>query len=169
MIILPVILNSNKMYGVGNRIIVLVVFGGNYTFSNFSSNLRDFGSALNCPYRQQLITFYFGNLSNKIDCDYQMNLVECVNQRILADSDTARNAHKVSSLFWLQISNISVITVWQHFRQHSSYRRTKYYINNHSFTLFVRWQFLCEWASEWHLFTCNLSIDEKIHFPVKFL
>jgi hypothetical protein len=87
------------MYGVGNRIIVLVVFGGNYTFYNFSSNLRDFGSALNCPYRQQLITFYFGNLSNKIDCDYQMNLVECVNRRILADSDTARNAHKVSSLF----------------------------------------------------------------------
>ena len=76
-----------KMYNYGNRLVVFVAFDANYTFSNFMTNLRQFAYAFQCPYRHQFITFYFGDLSMKIDCDYGMNLVECVDARFV-DNDT---------------------------------------------------------------------------------
>ena len=83
------------MYSYGQRLVVLVAFDSNYTFTNFMTNLRQFANALQCPYRHQFITFYFGDQSMQIDCDYQMNLVECVNARFVENMTTAFDAYEV--------------------------------------------------------------------------
>ena len=84
------------LHAFGSRLVVFFAFGGNYTFSQFTSNLRTFANALNCANRQQLITFYFGDLSTKIDCNYRTNLVDCVNG-ILDNPMNATNAFEVRS------------------------------------------------------------------------
>ena len=59
------------------------------------TNLDEFGNALNCPYRDQFVSIYFGDLSMKIDCAYQCNLADCINDRILANNSAAEAAFQV--------------------------------------------------------------------------
>ena len=88
--------NEYLLHAFGSRSVVFVAFGGNYTFDDFTSNLRSFAFALNCPSRHQFITFYFGDLLTKIDCDYRNSLVDCVNgDRILGNRTNAINAYEV--------------------------------------------------------------------------
>lgn len=79
----------------GNRIIILVAFGDSYQFSNFSTTLRQLSVAFNCPSRHQLVTFYFGDILSKVECDYESSLVDCVNDRVLGDETTANELYEV--------------------------------------------------------------------------
>ena len=86
-----------KLSGYGLRVAVLVAFdANNATFESFAQRMNEFANALDCPYRQQLITFYFGDLSTQIDCGYGNNLVRCVNDIVVDDNRTiAMNAFQV--------------------------------------------------------------------------
>ncbi len=81
--------------GRGHRLVVLVAFSDDYILSNFIENLQYFAKALNCGYRQQFTTFYFGNLSMQIDCNYQTDLIDCVNNQLLNDKTLTIIAHQV--------------------------------------------------------------------------
>lgn len=83
----------------GGRTVVLVAFDANYTISNFITNLRQFAAAFNCPYRHQFVTFYFGDFATRIDCDYRMSMIECVDQRIVANNTIMLNTYEVCSAF----------------------------------------------------------------------
>ncbi len=83
--------------GHGHRLAILVAFSDDYTLSNFIENLQYFAKALNCEYRQQFITFYFGNLSMQIDCNYPTDLIDCVNNQLLNNKTLTRIAHQVFS------------------------------------------------------------------------
>ena len=89
---------SAELHSFGNRIVILVAFGGNYTYSNFRSTMHDFIRAFNCPARHQFVTIYFGDLSMKIDCDYRTRLVDCVNNQIFITFNNAYDAFQVSYL-----------------------------------------------------------------------
>ncbi len=83
---------------IGNRIIILVAFDANYTFSNFEFNLRQFAAALHCPFRNHYYSFYFGNESMQIICDLNTNLIDCVNSWILGNVTIAMRAFEVCVL-----------------------------------------------------------------------
>src|ERR1700733_5105756 len=72
-----------EFYGHGHRLAILVAFSSDYTLPNFIENLEHFAKAFNCEYRQQFITFHFGDLSMQIDCSYPSDLIDCVNNRLL--------------------------------------------------------------------------------------
>lgn len=70
----------------GKHAVVLVDFDANITtFSTFTSTMHDFAFAFDCPTRHQLVTFYFGDLSTRIDCEYGRSLVDCVTNRIIGN------------------------------------------------------------------------------------
>ncbi len=84
-----------KFLGQGRRLVILVAFSDDYTLSNFIENLQYFAKALNCEYRQQFTTFYFGNLSMQIDCNYPTDLIDCVNNQLLNNKTLTIIAHQV--------------------------------------------------------------------------
>jgi hypothetical protein len=86
-----------KLFGYGSRVVVLVAFdANNATFESFAQRLNEFANALDCSYRQQLVTFYFGDLSTQIDCGYGNNLVRCINDIVVDDNQTiAMNTFQV--------------------------------------------------------------------------
>jgi hypothetical protein len=81
--------------GHGHRLAILVAFSDDYTLSNFIENLQYFAKALNCGYRQQFTTFYFGNLSMQFDCNYRTDLIDCVNNQLLNNKTLTIIAHQV--------------------------------------------------------------------------
>jgi hypothetical protein len=84
-----------EFVGRGHRLAILVAFSDDYTLSNFIENLQYFAKALNCEYRQQFISIYFGNLSMQIDCNYQTDLIDCVNNQLLNNKTLTIIAHQV--------------------------------------------------------------------------
>ncbi len=81
--------------GRSHRLAILVAFSNDYTLSNFIENMKYFAKALNCEYRQQFITFYFGNLSMQIDCNYPTDLINCVNNQLLDNKTLTRLVYQV--------------------------------------------------------------------------
>jgi hypothetical protein len=102
-----------EMSSYGSRQLILVTFDANYSFASFMTNLRQFAAAMQCPYHHQFLTFYFGNQSMQIDCNYGMSLVECVEQRFIGNHTTAMRAFKVCKHFVLTNAETSA----QHFYQ----------------------------------------------------
>jgi hypothetical protein len=86
---------NQAFYGHGQRLAILVAFSDDYTLSNFIENLKYFAKALNSEYRQQFISFYFGNLSMQIDCNYPTDLIDCVNNQLLNNKTLTRIVHQV--------------------------------------------------------------------------
>jgi len=84
-----------EFLGRGHRLDILVAFSDDYTLSNFIENLQYFAKALNCEYRQQFISIYFGNLSMQIDCNYPTDLIDCVNNQLLNNKTLTIIAHQV--------------------------------------------------------------------------
>jgi hypothetical protein len=87
--------NYQPFYGHGHRLAILVAFSDDYTLSNFIENMQYFAKALNCEYRQQFISIYFGNLSMQIDCNYPTDLINCVNNQLLNNKTLTIIAHQV--------------------------------------------------------------------------
>jgi hypothetical protein len=76
---------ESSLNAFGNRVVILVAFDANYTtLSTFSSTLHDFVTSYNCPARHQLVSWYFGNLSTRVDCAYKSGLRDCMTKRIFA-------------------------------------------------------------------------------------
>jgi hypothetical protein len=89
-----------QLYAYGQRVIVLVVFKYDERYAllpYFIENLKQFAFAFNCPGRNQYITFYFGGISTRIDCDYGSDLNECIENRFVCNRTTATKAFKVCS------------------------------------------------------------------------
>jgi hypothetical protein len=83
--------------GHGHRLSIFVAISCDWSYSKFIENLQHFASAFDCPYRQKFISFYFGDLSTKIDCDYPADLVDCVRQRLLNNSTFSKMAYQVDT------------------------------------------------------------------------
>lgn len=115
---------ASELFNYGNRLIILVAFDDTYTFVQFSSTLRAFANALSCPTRRQLNTFYFGDLSTQIDCEYEMNLVDCVNNRIFNNISEATIAYEVWAKIWVPNYVFLGIAIRKRRRQSTSIRRT---------------------------------------------
>ena len=80
-------------FGFGERHVALVAFSKEYTLAHFIETITNFANAINCGFRQQYTSIYFGDLSMRIDCYY--DLVECVNDRLLTNASFMSIVHQV--------------------------------------------------------------------------
>lgn len=87
----------NSLDGVGSQTTIFVAFDWRYkTLNNFVVILKQFASAFNRQTKLQKNIFYFGDLTTKIDCNLNTNLIDCVDRQILFDTNITMAAFNVT-------------------------------------------------------------------------